>query len=203
LKQILTPRDVEAEILGINASDEFNRIQSIFIASTKAKADWFLSYMKTVAQPGEPLPYHQDFGISKEEYEKYLSEIKQHKFEPVGMGRLRFIATSDGTTRIESVEGLRELDGLVFDLKHQRVETQWGTITLDNPVHTDENAALGSWIGFSGRQQSGEIESGAWRLLKFYIGRQTQSPHNIVCLSVRVAENGVKTASVETVIRFP
>jgi hypothetical protein len=200
---LFAPREVDVEILGIKTSDEFNKIHAKFTQSTKQNGPWFIDYIKANAQPGRPLPYHQNFGITKVEYERYHKLSKDVKLVPVSTGRLRFTEESKGRIVIHGVDGLYEFDDTIIDTNRKQVITRWGTVPLDKPVHVGEESALGSWDGFAGRQQTGSVEDGTFSLVRIDVGRQTKTSLNLLCLSVRVVENGVKTVSVELPVRFP
>jgi hypothetical protein len=203
LQQLFTPREVNVEILGTKTPEQFNQIHAKFTQSIKDNGSWFLDYVKSNSQPGQPLPYHENFGVTKNEYEQYHTFLKNIKLVPVAKGRLRFTKRSNDQTVIDGVDGLHEFDGTVIDFKHKHVVTRWGTVPLDKVVHTDEKSSLGSWDGFSGRLQTGDPDSGTVSLVRIDIGRQSKTSLNVVSLSARVLQNGVKTVSVETPVRFP
>jgi hypothetical protein len=203
LRQLLTPREVDVEIMGIKISEEVRRIQATFEAAMKSNAQWFMNYVKTTARPGEPLAYHPNFGVTKEEYDRYLNHMANIQYEPAGSGRLRFTAQPDGTTLMENVSGLDGFHGMVIDTKNARVETPWGTVPLNDPVHSPSGSALGKWDGFGGSMNSGTPQSGSFSMLKFDLGRLADAPLNIMRARVSIVENGVKTKNFESVIRFP
>ena len=203
LRKILAPRETEVAILSPRVPEDIARIQMAMMEATKKSPEWFMAYVKSEAETGKPLPYHPNFGITKDEYQHYLDGADKIKLEPVGKGRIKFFDMPEDRVRIEAIDGLKELDQVVIDCKRREVVTRWGTIPLNDTVHADERSPVGRWDGLAGRVSTGTVESGTASLLRFDLGRLRDSPSNFLCLSVRVAENGVKTTSIETAIRFP
>lgn len=203
IRSILSPREVDVEILGIKSPEDITRIQTTFDKSMRENGQWFLAYVKSEARTGEALPYHPNFGITEDEYKRLGEFLKSFKLVPVAKGRLKFTAHSDLKTLIENVDGLREFDGIVIDFEHNQVTTHWGTASSDKPVHTDEQSALGRWDGSCWRLNAGTIESGSMTILEFDIGRQAATALNLMHLRAAVVDKGKKTVNVETIIRFP
>jgi hypothetical protein len=203
LQGAFAEREVDVEILGMKTSDEFNRIHAKISQAMKDNAPWFLEYVKSNAEPGKPLPYHENFGVTSREYDSYHKSLKTLKFVPVAKGRIKFTPRPNDQVVIDGVGGLHEFDGTVIDFKQEQMVTSWGTVPLDKIVHVDEASALGSWDGCSGRLYSGNVESGNVLIIRIDIGRQSKTGLNFVGLSVRVAKDGMKTVNVETFVRFP
>jgi hypothetical protein len=202
LQQIFAPREVDVEILGMDPPEEFSRLQSAFTESIEKNQRWFLEYAKANAAGG-PLPYHENFGITKAEYERFLKLMIELKLVPIAKGRLRFSRKSDDQILIEGVDGLHEFNETVIDFKQEHVATRWGTVPLDRPTHAGEGSALGRWDGFSGDLTTGVPEDGTASRVSIKIGRQVATSLSVFCLSVRVVENGEKTVNVESMVRFP
>src|SRR5436305_1251070 len=89
IKSILAPREVEVQLLSFRTPDEIAKIHEKITSAMTAKRQWVLDYVKTV-KPGGFLPYHENFGVSRDEYEKYRDFMTHIKFEPYATGRLRF-----------------------------------------------------------------------------------------------------------------
>ena len=49
--------------------------------------DWFREY-STDAKPGVPLPYHENLGLTQDEYTKYIELWDQRKMQPVPKGEV-------------------------------------------------------------------------------------------------------------------
>lgn len=202
LQQIFAPRSVDVEILGMKPPEEYVRLQTAFTKSIQKNQAWMLEYVKANAAGG-PLPYHENFGITRAEYEKLHKLIKQLKLVPVAKGRLRFSRVSDDQIQIDGIDGLHEFDGTVIDFKQELVITRWGKVPHERIAHVGEDSAIGAWDGARCHLSTGSPESGNASLLRIDIGRQAASQLNFFCLSVRVVENGVKTESVEIPVLFP
>jgi hypothetical protein len=202
VQQVLAPREVDVEVLGPNISPELEAIQTKMDKAVHEHGHWLQEYVKSTAREGDPLPYHPNFGITDEEYHRYFDSLKDIKLVPAGKGRLRFTALSNSKMRIESVNGLPELNGVVVDTELDQVITPWGTALVDKPVHTTGKSWLGRWDAHNWKLYAGSPESGSFTILEMGVGRQTDSALNIIHFRATVAENGIKKVQAETVIRF-
>ncbi len=52
-----------------------------------ANPAWFKTY-SAAAKPGVPLPYHENLGLTKDEYAKYIELWDQREMKPVPRGEV-------------------------------------------------------------------------------------------------------------------
>ncbi|MHC8950450.1 hypothetical protein [Sphingobacterium hungaricum] len=111
--------------------------------------DWYYSYIKDVP-PGEPMPYHENIGLSLEEYTEFL-ELGASKNTFSSLSENLEIVLSDGIIRFDSQINMEILDSIQIDLNKNIVSL--GKIrmpfkqTVD--VSSEDNFFNSKWSGYS------------------------------------------------------
>ncbi|MFD1734506.1 hypothetical protein ACFSC4_29340 [Deinococcus malanensis] len=88
--------------------------------AARTHRDWFLEQVRNAA-PGEPLPYDPRFGVTREEYQRFL-DVKP-AYTAFGRATLTITRRTDGTLLFQGGRGLEGLSGLVLDPRQNRVRT--------------------------------------------------------------------------------
>ena len=138
----------KVDLLTVGMTKEAEDIGRKLQQSLAADPAWLESYLKeTAPKPGEPLPYHQKMGITKDEYARFLEAAK-------GMG-LRKV--SDAVVRFEQAEGklTMHIEGVELPSKTFEFSSDGQTMTCSlgrsgAPEAIDqknESAPTGAWIG--------------------------------------------------------
>jgi len=173
--------------------------------------DWFVEYVKDVPE-GQLLPYHENLGLSKEEYEEFTNYV------------VNMEVISSGTTDIEirhkndfiyfKAKGkLNELNSLRIDLKNNTVI--FGDYTMkfsDSLKVTDEKNGLRTrWKGYIWKfEEPGNVtvenmkDLGNLKLkeYEFTVGRLEKNDKTYMRFKAREVEDGAKTVEFEIPISF-
>ncbi|MFD1772067.1 hypothetical protein [Sphingobacterium suaedae] len=116
----------------------------------KDNEDWFLEVMKGL-EPGQPIPYHKNLGISEAEYAAFMEFSQSVKMDKIGAIALKVIRR-DSTLHFEPKDFGDYLKYLVIDLKDHTVMVDSlhlppkGQITMDAKQTT---LVAGPWTGYS------------------------------------------------------
>jgi hypothetical protein len=183
-------------------SDE---IITMIKASLAEHQEWYMEYLSKSA--GEDLPYHENFGITEEEYEfiltlednKSLIEIDtiSGSFEDLGDGKL-----------VLECEDLEYLDGLVFDLEKNVITAEYGEFVYDHVIEASEEQKVtgpfngGTWIcEFDERPVFDNYEMGkAYGSYNLSIGMFVDSGELILHFEQKTYEDGIEHNGNEFVV---
>ena len=149
--RLLPEGNYTAAVLGIprpNAS-QLAIVEKMKLA-IKDNEDWFLKVMKEL-EPGQPIPYHKNLGISEEEYAAFMQFSQSVKMDKIGAIALKVIRR-DSTLYFEPKDFGDYLKYLVIHLKDHTVMVDSlrslykGQITMDAKKTT---LVAGPWNGYS------------------------------------------------------
>lgn len=116
--------------------------------SLAANPGWFESYMKeTAPKPGQPLPYHQKMGITKEEYATFLEANKSMGLKKLSDAVVRFEQAQGKVTM--HIEGVTlPADTFEFSADGQSMKCSLGSTGAPQTIdQTNESAPTGAWKG--------------------------------------------------------
>lgn len=109
---------------------------------------WFKEYDEKT-KPGVPFPYHENLGLTKKEYEDYLSLLKKRVFKPLQPVSLRLEEISDGEWMIRVGGPGFPISALRYDLKKNEFRSPNGTLGKGKDINAEAMSLLGSWKGAS------------------------------------------------------
>jgi hypothetical protein len=143
--------EVQADAFRPIFSPEVLAIAQRFQAAVQAHRDWFLQYVKDQEQnlsPGDILPYHENFGVTKEEYRAFADAASHPKVEFFGRRMIKFSSEKD-STRIQ-IQGMPPLVGdLMVDRATQKLRCGLGASIPGKSMEVKSGGVLGPWKGVS------------------------------------------------------
>ena len=71
VRRLLHDGSFNADAMQFESAPRMAELGNKFIAATKKHPDWFQNAVKQ-AKPGEPLAYHPNMGLTKQEYQEFL-----------------------------------------------------------------------------------------------------------------------------------
>lgn len=128
------------------------RMQELSDRMTQAIQDhkqWLADYVKN-ASPGKPLPYHANFGISKEEYREFLALTEKTEFEVALTEPVEIVY--DGSTIRFKTEGQIQLFNFIqIDLDANQVLIDDYPLSYVDSVEVKsaKNAFGSAWNGYT------------------------------------------------------
>jgi len=174
-------------------------------ASLDEHQEWYMEYVSKYV--GEDFPYHENFGVTEEEYEfifalednMSLIEIETitGSFEDLGDGKL-----------VLECENLKYLDGLVFDLEKNVITAEYGEFVYDHAIEASEEQKVlgplngGTWIcEFDELPVLGNYEDGKiYGSYTLSIGRFVDSGELILYFEQKTSEDAVEHRGQEFVV---
>ena len=201
---VLPLGEVQAHVLESKMSAEMNSIILRFRASLSVNAEWFLEYARGFpdADPSDPLasalPYHENFGVREEEYEQLLEAIAQgmrslEEGEPVTLQ----VSSFEERARILGEGPAAGLNGIIFDLEADRIETPWGTLAKPWPKSiAAESGGMGpfegqEWYLAEGDSMSAILKGeGVAKSIRIMLGERNGGTHGALYAQLRVVKDG-------------
>ncbi|MDA7027527.1 hypothetical protein PJ311_13125 [Bacillus sp. CLL-7-23] len=116
---------------GPDKASKINAITKKMQKSIADKREWFETYVSK-AKKGEPLPYHSNFGITKEEY-GILLDMQNH-MKLIKTRETPITIKEKGDQLILTAEKTKTLKTITFDLKNNTVKTDFGTLKYDGKI---------------------------------------------------------------------
>lgn len=113
-----------------------------------ANPEWFKEY-SAKAKPGVPLPFHENLGLTKDEYAKYIELWNQRKMQPVPKGevaiRLEEVKDDEWAIRVSGFGTPISL--LRYYAKSDEVRSTNGMMKRLEDIDADADSILGAWSG--------------------------------------------------------
>lgn len=162
LEDVIPAGDVEIEFLDIRMSTRGQELAAKMQAALASKKAWWLNYVKESSELGEPLPYHANIGLTKNEYDEFLQASENQKVAETGIKwKCKFTVSGGGMFIIVPVghqsATLRSIrisfrDNAAFASDVSLGQPQWR-------ARRAKDSALGPWRGYLWKKTEGTIES--------------------------------------------
>jgi len=202
------PGDYKAEVLTLGGSKVLVDLSKRMSHAITVDPEWFKSYAKEHSglKPGEELPYHENFGISKKDYDLMVIEMTKVKLIPVGTATVRVMQEEGGRLKF-TFDGPRlPLNEFTLSQDLQELSCKFGKSTDVMPVdQKDPNKPLGKWKGkewllTSGKPDLDNIDS-QW--VRVQVGIGVDSEDRRVIFLRAVGRQGLVPFDVSQVFRWP
>lgn len=181
----LLPADGKAvDVMQVQAPPRLAEFARKLQQAAAKNPDWWRAHVQK-AKPGEPLPYDARLGLTKKEYEEFLSlsskmTLMKVKVAKVGVKR-------DGP-RItlnfgDDLPGMKEV---VLDLKAGTVTTPFGVAADRSRILASERQkATGPWDGIQWKLEKVDKEPAGGVVVNFALGKLKESGRGILYYDVR------------------
>jgi len=158
----------KAEIIDFVFDKEIEAVMLKMQQSIANQKEWFSKFYSENYKEGEGLPYHENFGMTKEEYQKIKSMDKTATKVVVRDSAL--VAVTRGKSAITFNSNHRLLkffEFLSYDQKHNQWLLRNDTIPFKQAIATFANTPFGQWNGYSWAiERSNQNENDAINLEK-------------------------------------
>ena len=184
----LLPKDGDlVDVMAMAAPERCQELSAKFKAGVSLHPEWWLDYVKK-GEPGQPLAYHPNFGMTEAEYEEMSQCITEMRLEKIAEAKLG--VKSDGPDRyiLDGGEKLPSLSGIVIDLQTQVVETPFGLCRTWSRIEASSSQRVtGPWEGYQWTAEEGvsdlqqakgvdDVMSADAFFAKFSLGRFQSEP---------------------------
>jgi hypothetical protein len=174
-------------------------IAKVEIAARK-NPEWFKEY-SAAAPAGVPLPFHENLGLTKEEYDDYGKLWAKREFNSKEEVLLVLRKTLGNTWTLTATGGAGVISTLRYDAATDSFTSPSGKMERLEDIKTEDNHILGAWSAKEWRYQ----ESGLLGIAKtnFALGRFEKSEYGIIVYrSQEVSKTGERLYDQSLVIRF-
>ncbi len=137
---------VKGQIGMVLPPSEIDKYVAKVESAARKDPQWFKEF-SAKAKPGVPLPYHENLGLTKEEYEKYLELWNKREFRPIEEVGVILRQTTNNTWSLTATGGASMLTTLRYEPKDDTFRSPNGTLKRIDDIDADANSILGAWTG--------------------------------------------------------
>ncbi|HMU47942.1 MAG TPA: hypothetical protein PKC72_16335 [Chitinophagaceae bacterium] len=184
-------------------------VQDILLRVQKAmaeKKEWSEEYFSKNYKDGEGLPYHENFGVTKDEYQK----IKDLDKTPLAIvvkstSTINKNLTTDILRFSADDDNAQLFDLLEIDLNKQLMIFNNDTIPYHNEINAPSTTPFGEWYGYSWKKESSnlgdnddlKVEKLVSKIIEINIGRVKQNNKTLFRLKYKDIDKGKVNANVD------
>ncbi|MBL1411013.1 hypothetical protein [Sphingobacterium faecale] len=155
VKRLLPAGEYQADVLGASMMDpkqqELMKKMKMAIANN---IEWYQEVLRGL-KPGEPMPYHEKLGMSREEYSGMLKSFESVKLDKMFSASLT-VSQEGGTLTFDGGNDLPFLDHIVIDSDSKCILIQGDTLLYQNAIQMDNSRTTlqaGPWQGYSWKRE--------------------------------------------------
>jgi hypothetical protein len=193
----------EADIMAIGMEPdkamELNKISAKMRTKMMENQEWFASYSSENMKDGEALPYHENFGITEEEYNKVLTA--QDHMKLIKQGNSPVEVSRSGDKLIVKADSTENFQEIVFDLKKNTVQTPFGELPYGDEIKASDNQTVtGPWNGHVWEIDEGNVDSPgditsmdentAIKTVSLYTGKMEETGESLIYIRYKELKEG-------------
>lgn len=202
-EKILTKENPKSNLMEINYSEEMIKIMSEFQESMKNNSEWFNEYIKENSEK-TPLPYHENFGITKKEYLKVLNSEKYMTLRKTNTIDISLEQVDEGKYSLVLDNDEVGMNKFQIDINANTVHTEFGKLDFAKKVEASEDQKLtGKWYGYTWKLEESNIdlenldisninEETKIKMISLSIGQKIETDEQIIYYKLTIIENGKK-----------
>lgn len=160
---------VEVTILELAAPSRYVELATRFQTALDDQQEWLRGYLRDHRQPGQPLPWHPNFGLTEQEYTELRSLGQQVRLRPVGRTTVE-IADEAQIVTFDAPESLSFLNHITLDLAQRKVTTPFGDCADFEPARSGGSTSTEPWSGVTCQRTQGDLQTDG-RYVSFSLGR--------------------------------
>jgi hypothetical protein len=146
-KGILKPNEpTKAEIVIVVPPPDIEKYISKVEQSASKNSKWFAEYSKA-SKPGVPLPFHENLGLTKEEYAAYIELWNKREYKVAQEVGLLLRPSSNDRWNIIGTGAAAPLSTMRFSVKEDNWKSSNGILKRLDDIEADPMSILGSWKG--------------------------------------------------------
>lgn len=169
---------------------------------TAARKDpeWFKEY-SAAAKPGAPLPYHENLGLTQEEYDEYLALWAKREFKGREDVMLVLRRTFGDTWTLTASGEAGAISTLRYDPETDTFRSPNGVMKRLDDIDADADSILGAW---SGKEWRFEETTGLGKTKEnFAIGKFADNGFGLVVYRAQeISTEGSRLLDKNLVLRF-
>lgn len=191
---------VKASIGIVTPPPEIEKYIAKVEASARKNKEWFAEYTKAT-KPGAPLPFHENLGLTQEEYDDYLALWAKRDFKSVEEVVIVLRQSFDKTWSITVTGEAGVISTLRYDSGKDVYRSPNGELKRLEDIKAEPTSILGAWSGSEWRL---EEDTGLSKLKEnFAIGRYNEKEYGLLVYRVQeVSSEGRRLLDKSLVLRF-
>jgi hypothetical protein len=199
------------EMLDFEFAPELQVILQKFQSAIGRDKEWFEKYFSDNYKAGEGLPYHEKFGVTKEEYQKVKDIPKNPPLVVVKDSAILNVLRVSNVISISSADpDFDFLESLTIDVVNHSMIFLKDTIPLKGQIFIQKNSAIGEWSGYEWKIEESNLgENDPLKLDKFIfktiaitIGKIKETSRTYLSLKYKSANKGEVLANFEVMCRI-
>ena len=184
-------------------------VQDILLRVQKAmaeKKEWSEEYFSKNYKAGEGLPYHENFGVTKEEYQK-IKDLDKTPLTIVvkSTSTINKYRTTDILTFSADEENAQLFDLLEIDFKKKLMIFNNDTIPYYNEINAPITTPFGEWHGYSWKKETSnlgdnddfKVDKLVSKIIEINIGRVKQNNKTLFFIKYKDVNKGQINANVD------
>ncbi|OWY66977.1 hypothetical protein B7486_34115 [cyanobacterium TDX16] len=168
----------------------------------KSDSKWLSSLIKNTPA-GQPLPYDPRLGVSKTEYQEFLSLSQKLIAKKIGTSILQ--VKREGNNYVFSGNNsLSNLTGIKLDPERNLLETPYGTTTklLVVVAHAERQRLTGAWSGFTWKIEHFDRHTNSNIKIQFSLGKMTHNGRGILHYDITNISGRTVAKSTSIVLQY-
>lgn len=202
------PGEYEAEVQLPAGSQRLRQLSARVQNAVRSDPKWYIEHLKANPQtgPGEMLPYHENLGISKKDYDLMVIEMEKISFQKLGTTKVRVADGPGGSLKIsfEAPPAKKPIE-MTLSADRRELTGKFGrAIDNDESVENHSSRLLGKWKGRHWKVLEGELSldrADDWSQLDVGIGIDSEGNH-LLYTSGGFVRDG-QSYQADHVIRWP
>jgi hypothetical protein len=178
IEKLLPPIECKVDVMGVVYPERFQELNKKIQMALTTNKEWFLSYIKQNAKSGEPLPYDERMGMTKDEYAEFLSLGDKREMRKFGSAELT-IRTNADTFQFNCRRDL-PLDGVKINLRDMSITTPFAVITNPAPDTSEGGGVIGPFSGYQWKFEKDDQTFNNVTTASFLIGQAKKSGRNFI-----------------------
>ncbi len=169
-------------------------------AAARENPEWFEEY-STASPPGSPLPFHENLGLTRAEYDDYIALWRKREFRPVEEVMLILRENAGGTWSLTASGEAGMLTTLRYHPENDTFRSPNGKLGRIDDIKTDPDSILGEWSGPEWRFEEETTFGQTKENIAF--GRFADEKHGLVVYRIQeISTGGSRLMDRSLVIRF-
>jgi len=201
VQTLLPLREIQVDVMSVRYPPRAQELSARLQKAVSANQQWFSQYLKDNAD-AKPLPYHENLGLSPQEYTEFLDLSKKATLEKTASVIMKVAQTKDGV-QLRFDDTANRLQPIAIDPLKQTVDTPLASMT--SPKKNDsglEGGLLGPHKSYTWAAREGTLESGSWQSVEFTLGTIIATGREFLQYKVHKFVNQKPAIHFETLLFF-
>ena len=149
VNNLLPEKEVTVDVMdGIKRDPRLSELNKKYKKGLRENYGWYVEYVKNY-KIGEPIPYHENFGITPDEYKEMQERIDKVTFFSTGLHKMQVIK-QNGIISFKTGKSLKEFENVSFNLNNNTAKLGDYTLQFADTLrmNTTKNGFKSKWKGY-------------------------------------------------------